>query len=142
MSESARQPFTIGDVAFDRVEFNAWVDDLTFWRGTKPALGRELELAGDHYASYDEDGELAQYYVYAARFQLERDGELRIALPGRPTVVLTREQVEPLLVDPNARREARERFWGTVRWYLHPGGWLQFRRRGRIRAGHQTGANR
>lgn len=133
MSKCRDGEVTIGDVTFDRVEFNEWVDDLSLWRGP-PVVGAErTEPVRDHLVRLGDDGEVLQYYVYAVRLQLERDGVLTFWLPNRPPVVLTAAQLEPLLVDPNAAREARRRRRSELVWRLQLGGRVRPPRRYRER---------
>jgi hypothetical protein len=118
MDETVPRTLTIGDVTFDRVEYTAFVDEFNCWIGpTRKIVGID-ETPEDHFLRFDAAGELYQFFIYPARTLLRRDGEIRVTLPGRPTVVLTREQLEPLFVDPDEGSNARanRRWLRRQRW--------------------------
>lgn len=99
MEATASRRFAIGDVTFDRVEYSARVDELNCWIDPpRPIVGFD-ETPEDHHLRFDADGGLIQFFIYPARQQLDADGEIRVTLPGRPTVALTRDELEPWMVD-------------------------------------------
>ncbi|MBB4661487.1 hypothetical protein [Conexibacter arvalis] len=119
MEESDQKRFAIGDVTFDRVRYSAFVDELNCWIDPPRPIVEYDETPEDHNLRFDADGGLVQFFIYPARHQLEADGEIRVTLPGRPTVVLTREELEPWMVDSDERSllgEPRRRRLRFPRW--------------------------
>jgi hypothetical protein len=110
MTDQPPVSVTIGDLTFDRIRYSEWVGDLVLDRGTKPPLIEfQFEPVFDHFVGIDEDGEVAQYTILYPDLFIARDGELRFHFPSGETVALTPEEAAPLLVDPNAERDARRR---------------------------------
>lgn len=100
MSDFVPCVFTIGDVTFDHVAYSEHADELTFrlfpWR----ELRKGCETKEDDPVAIDRSGRLFQVSIQNARWRLEQDGLLMVTLPnGSRTAFLTREQVEPLMVE-------------------------------------------
>lgn len=91
---------TIGGVAFDRYHYDKVADTLCFHTGPTEWAVDFDETVEDHHIRFAADGKLLSLMICDARWLLDRDGMIAVTLrDGDPTVQLTREFVEPLLVD-------------------------------------------
>jgi len=91
---------TIDGVAFDRYHYFEDADTLCFHTGPADWAVDFDETVEDHHLRFGADGGLLSLSILNARLRLERDGAIDITLhDSGPTTRLTRELVEPLLVD-------------------------------------------
>jgi uncharacterized protein YuzE len=72
---------TIGDITFDRVEYDADADVLYLHVG-EPSRGADFdETPEGHAVRFDRDGNIVGLTLVRPKRLLERDGELRVTLP-------------------------------------------------------------
>jgi uncharacterized protein YuzE len=84
---------TIADTCFDFHDYDARGDTL-FLSVEEPggqAPARSCETPEGHVIEYDEQGAVRSIELLNARWLLERDGKLRVTLPGRPAFADSRE---------------------------------------------------
>lgn len=91
---------TLDGEAFDRYHYDEVADSLCFHAGpTSWAVGFD-ETVEDHLLRFDDAGRLISLTILNAKLVLDRDGAIDVTLhDGGPTTRLTRELVEPLLVE-------------------------------------------
>lgn len=86
---------TIGDITFDRVEYDAEGDVLYLHVGD-PSLAVDFdETPEGHAVRFDHDGKVVGLTLVQPKRLLERDGELRVTLPVPSDVPA--EQLAPAL---------------------------------------------
>jgi len=87
---------TIGDITFDRVEYDAEGDVLYLHVGDPSRAVDFDETPEGHAVRFDPDGNLVGLTLVRPKRLLERDGELRVTLPVPSDVPA--EQLAPALV--------------------------------------------
>lgn len=91
---------TIDGVAFDRYHYDEVADTLCFHTGPAEWAVDFDETPEDHPLRFSGSGRLLSLMVCNARLLLDRDGMIEVTLrEGGSTTRLSREVVEPLLVD-------------------------------------------
>jgi len=86
---------TIGDITFDRVEYDAEGDVLYLHVGDPSRAVDFDETPEGHAVRFDRDGNLVGLTLVRPKRLLERDGELRVTLPVPSDVPA--EQLAPAL---------------------------------------------
>jgi len=72
---------TIGDITFDRVEYDADADVLYLHIGDPSRAANFDETPEGHAIRFDRDGNVVGLTLVRPKRLLERDGELRVTLP-------------------------------------------------------------
>jgi uncharacterized protein YuzE len=85
----------IGDISFDRVEYDAEADVLYLHVGDPSRAVDFDETPEGHAVRFDGDGNVIGLTLVRPKRLLERDGELRVTLPVRSDVLP--EQLAPAL---------------------------------------------
>ncbi len=86
---------TIGDITFDRVEYDAEADVLYLHAGDPSRAVDFDETAEGHAVRFDREGHIVGLTLVRPKRLLDRDGEMRVTLPV-PSDVLA-EDLAPAL---------------------------------------------
>ena len=90
----------IDGVAFDRYHYDAYAGTLCLHTGPDAWATDFDETPEDHHLRFGADGALLSLAILNARLLLDRDGAIDVTLHADgPTTRLSRDVVEPLLVD-------------------------------------------
>lgn len=90
----------IDGVAFDRYHYDEIADTLCFHTGPTAWAVDFDETAEEHLMRFAASGDLLSLTILNVRWRLDRDGAIDVTLnDGGPTTRLSRELVEPLLVE-------------------------------------------